>query len=91
MSYKDGISCCLLNTPKSIKIFESLNLDVEKADPVFVIQGNLHLRKPSPKGRNWDTVLNAVKEKGFESQTIWFKYYNDIMKSYLKKLLRKLI
>ena len=90
MSFKEGISCCLLNTTKAIEIFGELNLNVERVDPQYIIQGNYHLRKPLPKGKDWDKVMNAVKRKGFESNTIWFLFYMNRLKAYLMSIIRKI-
>lgn len=90
MSSKDGISCCLLNTPKIVELFNELNLDVEKVNPNIIIQGNYHLRKPSPKGKDWYLVMNAVKRNGFSSPIIWLIYYKDRFKTYLKSLVRRI-
>lgn len=85
MSYKEGLSCCLLNTHKAEELFGSLNLAVEKVDPSLIIQGNYHLRKPSTKGHDWEKVMNAVRRNGFGSPTIRFLFDKDICKGYLKK------
>lgn len=90
MSYKEGISCSLLNTTKAIGIFEELNLNVEKVDPQYIIQGNYHLRKPLPKGDDWDKVMNAVKQKGFDSPVIWLVFYKNRAKAYLKGKIRRI-
>lgn len=90
MSYKEGISCCLLNSTKATKLFRELNLDVEKVDPQLIIQGNYHLRKPSPKGQDWDLVMNGIKKKGFDSYTVWFLFYKNMFKTYVKSKLRKI-
>ena len=90
MSCKEGISCCLLNTPKATEIFRELNLNVEKVNPYYIIQGNYHLRKPSPKGKDWDLVMNAIKKNGFDSITIWLVFYKKSFKSYIKRNARKI-
>lgn len=90
MTYKEGVSCCLLNTPKALDLFKSLHLNVEKVDPDLIIQGNYHLRKPSPKGRKWNTIMNTVDRKGFDSLTIWYLFYQDILKSSLKRKVYKI-
>lgn len=90
MTSKDGISCCLLNTTKATEIFGGLNLNVEKVDPQYIIQGNYHLRKPLPKGKDWDKVMNAVKKKGFDDPTIWLLYYKNWLITYLKSIIRKI-
>lgn len=90
MSYQEGISCCLLNTTKVTEIFRELNLNVEKVDPKLIIQGNYHLRRSSPKGKNWDTVMATVKRKGFDSWMIWMLYYKNLSKVYVRKVIRKI-
>lgn len=90
MTYQEGISCCLLNTPKAIDIFSSLHLDIEKVDISLIVQGNYHLRKPSPKSNSWETVMDAVSRKGFESVTLWSLFYKNRVKLSLKKGIRKL-
>jgi len=90
MSYKEGISCCLLNTSKVTEVFRELNLDVEKVDPKLIIQGNFHLRKPSPKGKYWDSIMNAIRKKGFDSLTIWLILYIINFETNLGSLVRKI-
>lgn len=90
MSIKGGLSCCLLNTPKAIECFKSLNIDVEKVDPSLIIQGNYHLRKPSPKGRDWETVMNSIKRNGFDDHTIRLLFYKRICMVYLNRIVSKL-
>ena len=90
MSYQEGLSCCLLNTCKAVDIFHSLNLDVEKVDPRIIIQGNYHLRKTSSKGKNWESVLNAVSRSGFGSLAIKYLFYKDIWKAYLNSIYLKI-
>lgn len=85
MSYKEGLSCCLINTQRAENVFGSLNLDVEKVDPSLIIQGNYHLRKSSTKGRYWDSVLSAIKRTGFESLTVRLLFYKDICKGHFEK------
>ncbi len=90
MTYKEGVSCCLLNTPKAINIFSSLQLDIEKVDISLIVQGNYHLRKPSPKSISWETVMDAVNRKGFESVTLWSLFYKLSLKKEIRKLKKKL-
>lgn len=90
MSYKEGLSCCLLNTQKAVEVFSSLNLAVEKVDPNLIIQGNYHLRKPSTKGHDWDSVMNAIKRTGFGSLTVSYLFYKDICIGYLKKTIHRI-
>ena len=91
MPYKEGLSCCLLNTSKAQEIFNSLNLQVEKVDSNYIIQGNFHLRKPSPKGRDWDIVMKSIKQNGFDSLTLWGLFYKNMCKDILKRKVRKLL
>lgn len=90
MSYREGLSCCLLNTTKAKKLFKELNLNMEKVDPKLIIQGNYHLRKPSPKGRFWDPVMNSINKKGFNSLTIWLVFYIINVETYLGRIVRKI-
>ena len=85
MSFKEGISCCLINTPKMADIFCDLNLDMEKVDTNYIIQGNNRLRKPSHKGKDWDIVMNAVRKRGFYSLSIWLNFYKNTIKAFLHK------
>ena len=89
MSFKEGISCCLINTAKMADIFCELNLDMEKVDINYIIQGNYHLCKPSQKGKDWDIVMNAVKKYGFYSPTIWLLFYKNRLKVFLRKNLSR--
>lgn len=91
MSFQEGLSCCLINTPKIAEIFSDLNLNLERVNINYIIQGNYHLRKPSNKGRDWDTVMGAVSRKGFNSLTIWLIFYKNSLKSFLKRKKRKMI
>ena len=91
MSSKEGISCCLINTAKIADIFCEINLDMEKVDIDYIIQGNFHLRKPSQKGNDWDIVMNAVSKYGFNSPTIWLQFYKNALKAFLRRKLRRII
>lgn len=91
LSCKEGISCCILNTTKASEIFRELNLNVEKVDPYYIIQGNYHLRKPLPKGKDWDRVMAAISRKGFNSLNIWWLFYKNNFKAFLKGILRKIM
>lgn len=90
MSYREGLSCCLLNTTKATEMFRDLNLDMEKVNYTLIIQGNYHLRKPSPKGRYWDPVMNTIKKKGFKSLTIWLVFYIIQVETFLGRKVRKI-
>lgn len=93
MSVIEGISCCLINTQKAKDIFGSLNLNVEEIDPSIIIQGNYHLRKPSTKGRRWESVMNEIRDHGFETLASEFKRNNRMafFKAFIKKIvLRKM-
>ena len=90
MTSKEGISCCLLNTKRATEILKDLNLNVEKVDPQHIIQGNYHLRKSSTKKKNWETLMNAIQNKGFESRTIWLIYYVNLNKARLKRCIKKM-
>lgn len=91
MTFKEGISCCLINTTRMADIFCDLNLNMEKVDISYIIQGNNHLRKPSQKGRNWDAVMDAVREKGFNSPKIWLLFYKNRFMTFLRKKPRKMM
>ena len=91
MTFNEGISCCLINTAKMADIFCDLKLNVEKVEINYIIQGNYHLRKPSQKGKDWDTVMNAVRTNGFYSPTIWLLPYKNELKTFLRGKLRRII
>ena len=73
-----------------VNIFSSLQLDIEKVDISLIVQGNYHLRKPSPKSISWETVMDAVNRKGFESVTLWSLFYKLSLKKEIRKLKKKL-
>lgn len=93
MSFREGVSCCLLNTPKSIEVFQSLNLNTEEVNPDIIVQGNVHLRRTSPIGKNRETVLETIRKEGFKVLAKEYRKANkcSFLKAFLKKLILKKI
>ena len=89
MSYREGVSCCLLNTPKSIEVFKSLNLNVEEVPPESIIQGNVHLRRTSPKGKNREMILETIRKDGFKKLAEDYRKTNKLM--FLKAFVKKIV
>lgn len=89
MSVKEGVSCCLLNTEKAIKIFANLNVNYEKVDSEIIVKGNKHLRTYSNKGKNWENVMNTIMLNGFDVLSSQFR--KSHRKAFMKAIIKKLI
>lgn len=89
MPYKEGVSCCLINNPKAIEVFKSINITAEEVNPDLIIQGNVHLRRTSPKGKNRETVLERIRTEGFKTMAKEYKKANS--KLFIKAFVKKII
>lgn len=89
MSTIEGVSACLLNTEKAKKIVGYLNINSEKMAPEIIIAGNDQLRGPVSKGKNWDVVMNTIKDEGFKKLLPIFRKTHR--KAYLKVPIKKLL
>lgn len=89
MSIKEGVSACLLNTEKAKQIVNQLNVNSEVIAPEIIIAGNHQLRKPSTKGKDWDIVMNTIKDNGFRKLLPYF--IKTHIKAYLKVPIKKIL
>lgn len=89
MSVADGISCCLLNTEKAINLVEELLVNSEEVDTEIIINGNVHLRKPSRKGVLWESVMNEIRDNGFDY--LYSQYKKTHRKAFVKAFIKGFI
>lgn len=74
MSPKEGISCCLLNSPKAEALFKDLSIHAEQVDVWTIIQGNPRLREHGHKTNEWGIVMNTIRDEGFDKLAYSFKH-----------------
>lgn len=91
MQPNTGISCCLVNSPKGITIFNQLDIETEEVTPDTIIQGNAHLRRPAKKGKEWDTIMGIIQNDGFRQLASSFKktHKKAFIKAYIKRIILK--
>lgn len=89
MSTIEGVSACLLNTEKAKQIVSCLNVNSEVIEPEIIIAGNHQLQKPSSKGKDWEVVMNTIKDEGYDKLLIMFRKTHR--KAYLKVPIKKLL
>ena len=56
-----GISCCLLNTEKAVRILSHLELNLQEIPVDFIVNGNVCLRHPSKKGKNYEHCMDYMR------------------------------
>ena len=89
MSKKEGISCCLINTPKAKSIFEFLKINYEKVNTSIIIQGNTALRKCYSKSSDWEKLINEISENGFDR--IAYEFNNTHRMIHIKSFIKKIV
>lgn len=91
MSKKEGISCCLLNSPKAVEIFKELPIFAEDADVKTIVQGNPRLREHGIKTKNWEPIMNNIRDNGFDNLALSFKrsHRKAFLMAFIKKLVLK--
>lgn len=91
MSVAEGVSCCLLNTEKAKSLLEGIPVNAEYVDVDIIVQGNTHLRKTSKKGALWESVMNEIRDNGFDNLYSQFKktHRRAYMKAFIKGLILK--
>lgn len=91
MSSKEGISCCLLNTKKTLEIFKELPIQAEEVDLNIIIQRQPRLREHGVKTKNWEPVMNTIRDNGFGNIAKAFNrtHRKVFIKAFIKKLVLK--
>lgn len=57
----NGISCCLLNIEKAVRILSHLELNLQEIPVDFIVNGNVCLRHPSKKGENYEHCMDYMR------------------------------
>ncbi|MDO5479794.1 MAG: hypothetical protein Q4G23_11600, partial [Clostridia bacterium] len=87
----NGISVCMLNNEKALKLKGVLeqNMTIEEVDYNIVVNGNTCLRHPTEKGKKWDRYMEAYKNDKIEDLAT--RYRKSNVKGRLRSKIKLLI